>query len=128
MKSLRDFAIILLIITLFCHALARMGKASEYQYVETSELANNSKEYNSQEVQIKDQVKNVSEYTGVYGGEYLGLEISEGVTVFVYKSEVHQTVRAGDTILVDGVFHYFALFGGTGHDMFISTRHFQVLL
>jgi hypothetical protein len=130
MKEFRELAIGLVIIILFSLFIVKYSHGAEfpsYQYVEISDLANNADKWNTEEVQIKGKIHDINEYTGVYGGEYIGLTMSDGITVFFYAKTGISALAIGDIILVDGRFHKFSKFGGYGYNMFITTHHLQRL-
>ena len=100
---------------------------SSYQYVELADLTDHADKWNDQEVQIRGQIHKIDQYTGAYGGEYVGLKLGEGITVFFYAKTGVDMLVEGDMILVDGTYHKWSKFGGQSHDYFITTHRLQRL-
>jgi hypothetical protein len=98
-----------------------------YQHVETSALADHADKYHDAEIQIRSKIHRINEYTGVYGGEYIGLTMDDDITVFFYAKTGVTALVSGDTILVDGTYHKFGKFGGQSHDYFITTHRLERL-
>lgn len=130
MKNLIEICIAITAFTMLVLFMVMNSHAMEfhhYQYTPLLELANNPDQFNNKEVQIKGGVHEIAGYTGVYGGEYIGITTDEDITIFLYKSEIPGSLHLGDIIVVDGIYHTYALYGGSGHNYFIATHHIEVL-
>lgn len=128
MKELRELAIGIGLIILLCLFMAKCGNAAEfkhYQFISLEDISNNADKYNAEEIQTRGEIKHIDSFTGVYGGEYIGLSMDEGIIILVYAAEVHQALVVGDVILVDGTFHKYGKYGGQGHDYYIATHHLE---
>lgn len=99
--------------------------ATEYKFVELGQLATHTEEYNAEDVKTKGTVIKIDEYTGIYGGQYIGIVLEHGITVYAYPVELSIRVSVGDIILVDGRFHIYSLYGGATHDNYIATHHLK---
>lgn len=133
-KTLSDIlywsVIIMLVAFIIATAINNRAYAASfpaYQYIELQELADHSDKYNSEEIQIKGVVKDINEYTGVYGGIYIGLTTDFNITIYFYAKDGVASLAIGDHVLVYGVYHKYALYGGTGHSDFIATHHLERL-
>ena len=98
---------------------------NEYQPVSTLELATNPDKYDGLEVQIHGEISQAIYLIGRYGGEYVGITLTDGITVYVYKEELHINPRIGHILYVSGVFHKYSLFAGYGYSNFIGTRKIE---
>lgn len=98
-----------------------------YAYITLEDLSNNADKYNGQEIQIRGEIQNMDEFTGAYGGQYIGLSLDHGIMVMIYASEIHKALVVGDVILVSGTFHKYGKYGGQGHDYYIATHHMELM-
>jgi hypothetical protein len=98
-----------------------------YQYVELSDLSDHPDKYHDEEIQIRGSIHRIDQYIGAYGGEYIGLTMNDGITIFFYAKTGVAMLVNGDTVLVDGTFHKYGKFGGQGHDFFITTHRLERL-
>jgi hypothetical protein len=117
-------SLILLFVALAAEHYAHGATFAPYKYTELNELSKNGDKHNGEEVQIKGKVLRIDQLYGVYGGQYLAVVLGD-IIVYVYNAELHGNINAGDTVLVDGTFHVYGLFGGTGHDYYIATHHIE---
>lgn len=130
MKELRELAIGIILLILLTLFMVRNGHSAEfpaYRTIALSDLAQHADSYNSTEVRVKGKIKDISAYTGVYGGQYIGLALNDDITVYFYAKTGVEPLSVGDTVVVDGIFHKFALFGGQSHDFFITTHHLELI-
>ena len=95
----------------------------KYTEVTVEALASNPDMYDGLEVQTKGTIKKVSELTGVYNGQYVGITLDHGISAYIYRSELESSLYVGETIFIKGMFHKYMLFGGTGHDLFIAIKY-----
>lgn len=130
MKELREALIGIGLIILLIMFMHKCSSAAEYKfipyhYVGLKEIVDNPDKYNSEEIQVRGMIHEIQDFVGVYQGEYVGLLMDEGIMIFVYKAEIHTILRKGDSILVDGTFHIYSLYGGQGHSNYIAVHKLQ---
>ena len=99
--------------------------SNEYKPVSTFELSTNPEKYDGLEVQTRGEISQVIYLIGRYGGEYVGITLTDGITVYVYKDELHINPKIGHVLYVAGVFHKYSLYAGYGYDNFIGTRKIE---
>ena len=125
-KTINEWLIVSSLVIIL--ALLWMSNAhafQSYKFVELEQLSTHTEEYNAEEVQTKGKIVQIDSYTGRYGGQYIGIVLEHGITVYVYITELPSRFSVGDMILVDGRFHVYSLFGGSTHDNYIATHHLE---
>lgn len=120
------FVLVIFILSVVFAATCRSAEFPSYSYVDLNQLSDNADKYNAEEVQVKGKILRIDQFTGSYGGEYYGLVMGD-ITIYIYTSDFYNTLRAGDTVLVDGRFLKFGKFGGTGHNYMIVTHKLERL-
>jgi hypothetical protein len=124
-KTINEWVIVSALVVILSMLWAYNAHATTYKFVELDQLSNHAEEYNAEDIQIKGRVVQIDSYTGRYGGEYIGIVLEHGITVYAYPVELTNRVSVGDMILVDGRFHVFSLYGGATHDNYIATHHIE---